>query len=86
MVKPWSRVATSLTGRPSRRAASAIQAVRAVARALASRSAPPTKRETTRTSVRVDAELLGDAAVQAVHELARLVDGQLGRRPRRRWW
>ena len=30
MVKPWSRVATSLTGRFSRLAASAISAVRGV--------------------------------------------------------
>jgi hypothetical protein len=48
MVKPWSRVATSLTGRPSRFAAMAIQAVLDVGPPFEPK-APPTKRETVRT-------------------------------------
>ncbi len=47
MVKPWSRVADSLTGRPSRRAAMAIQAVRELVPPLEPK-APPTKRDTVR--------------------------------------
>ena len=41
MVKPWSRVATSFTGRLSRLAASAISAVRGVIVPLEP-NAPPT--------------------------------------------
>ena len=47
MVYPCSRVATSFTGRPSRRAATAIQAVRADGMPFEPK-APPTWRETTR--------------------------------------
>ena len=41
MVKPWSRVATSLTGRPSRRAMLAMMAVRGVIEPFEPK-APPT--------------------------------------------
>ena len=83
MVKPWSRVATSLTGRLSFFAAKATSPVRGVNCALEP-NAPPTNGLTTCTLSGSDAELLGDAVLQAVHELARLVDRQLAVAPRRR--
>src|SRR5690242_8292054 len=47
IVNPWSRVATSFTGRLSRRAATAIRAVRWVSEPRAPK-APPINGETTR--------------------------------------
>ncbi len=80
MLKPCARVGTSLTGRPIRRAAIAIHAVRAVAAPLPP-NAPPTKREMVRTLAMSIPSRAATAALSPPHALRRLVHGQPGSFP-----
>ena len=80
MVKPWSRVATSFTGRLSFFAAKRHEpGARRQLRLGAERAAD--ERADDMHLGRIDAELLGDAVLQAVHELARLIDRQFAVAP-----
>ncbi len=80
MVKPWSRVVISLSGRPICRAARATMAVRWVMRAAAAESAADEGRDHMDIVGR-HAELLRQAGLEAPHVLARLPHGQLAAVP-----
>ena len=74
-MKPWARVAASLTGRLSRLAANAIMAVRGVIIPFEP-NAPPTKGETTRTFSGSIPSRSRNAVFQPINELARLIDSE----------
>ena len=78
-------MATSLTGRFSRLAASAISAVRGVNVSLRAERAADIGADDANLSG-VDAELLGHAVLEPIDELARLIDRQPVVVPRRRSW
>ena len=80
MVKPCSRVAASLTGRPSRLAATATSAVRCGQGALRAESAADIAADHA-DIVRLNPKLLGEAVLHAVDVLARLVERSACRRP-----